>query len=305
MSMIEQGELAALIERYAPEDGTYAIHGDRASVIRVSKPSEPTHGVLGAAVCVVAQGRKQVLSGGSVLVYDAMNYLVASVDLPVIGQVVDASADEPFLCFRMNLNPAVIGDLLLQLGGEPALAQEAGPLVGAMAVSQVNPPLLDAVMRMVRLIDTPRDAAVLAPLIEREILYRMLLGDQGPRLAQIARADGRMRQVKRAIGWITQHFNQPFSIEELAAEARMSPSALHRHFKAVTALSPLQYQKQIRLQEARKMILAQRLDAGTAGHAVGDDSPSQFSREYARLFGAPPLRDAARLRARPDMLIDT
>jgi AraC-like DNA-binding protein len=303
MSMIEQGELAALIERYAPEDGTYAIHGDKASVIRVSKPSEPTHGVLGAAVCVVAQGRKQVLSGGAVLVYDAMNYLVASVDLPVIGQVVDASPDEPFLCFRMNLNPAVIGDLLLQLGGEPA--QEAGPLVGAMAVSQVNPPLLDAVMRMVRLIDTPRDAAVLAPLIEREILYRMLLGDQGPRLAQIARADGRMRQVKRAIGWITQHFNQPFSIEELAAEARMSPSALHRHFKAVTALSPLQYQKQIRLQEARKMILAQRLDAGTAGHAVGYDSPSQFSREYARLFGAPPLRDAARLRARPDMLVDT
>ena len=175
----------------------------------------------------------------------------------------------------------------------------------AVAVSQVNPPLLDAVMRMVRLIDTPRDAAVLAPLIEREILYRMLLGDQGPRLAQIARADGRMRQVKRAIGWITQHFNQPFSIEELAAEARMSPSALHRHFKAVTALSPLQYQKQIRLQEARKLILAQRLDAGAAGHAVGYDSPSQFSREYARLFGAPPLRDAARLRGRPDMLLDT
>jgi AraC-like DNA-binding protein len=261
--------------------------------------------VFGAAVCVVAQGRKQVLSGGSVLVYDALNYVVASVDLPVIGQVVEASPEAPYLSFRMTLDPAVIGDLLLQLGGEPALAQDAGPLIGAMAVSQVNPPLLDAVMRMVRLIDTPRDAAVLAPLIEREILYRMLLGDQGPRLAQIARADGRMRQVKRAIGWITQHFNQPFSIEELAAEARMSPSALHRHFKAVTALSPLQYQKQIRLQEARKLILAQRLDAGSAGHAVGYDSPSQFSREYARLFGAPPLRDAARLRSRPDMLLET
>uniref|UniRef100_B0T4V7 Transcriptional regulator, AraC family n=1 Tax=Caulobacter sp. (strain K31) TaxID=366602 RepID=B0T4V7_CAUSK len=303
--MVEQGELAALIERYAPEDGFYDICGDKASVVRVSKPSEPTHGVFGAAVCVVAQGRKKVLAGGSVLVYDAMHYLVASVDLPVIGQVVDASPEEPYLCFRMTLDPAVIGDLLLQLGGEPALAQDAGPLVGAMAVSQVNPPLLDAVMRMVRLIDTPRDAAILAPLIEREILYRMLLGDQGPRLAQIARADGRMRQVKRAIGWIQQNFDQPFSIEDLAAEARMSPSALHRHFKAVTALSPLQYQKQIRLQEARKLILVQRLDAGSAGHAVGYDSASQFSREYARLFGAPPLRDAARLRSRPDMLLDT
>lgn len=302
--MIEQGALAALIERYVPEDGTQEI-GDKAAVIRISKPTEPAHGVFGAAVCVVAQGRKQVLSGGAMLVYDAMNYLVASVDLPVIGQVVEASADEPYLCFRMNLDPVVIGDLLLQLGGEPALAQDAGPLVGAMAVCEVNPPLLDAVTRMVRLIDTPRDAAVLAPLIEREILYRMLLGEQGPRLAQIARADGRMRQVKRAIGWIQQHFAQPFSIDELAAEARMSPSALHRHFKAVTALSPLQYQKQIRLQEARKMILAQRLDAGSAGHAVGYDSASQFSREYARLFGAPPLRDAARLRARPDMLVET
>lgn len=302
--MIGQGELAALIERYVPEDGACVI-SDKASVVRASQPSEPTHGVFGAAVCVVAQGRKQVLSGGSVLIYDAMNYLVASVDLPVIGQIVEASFDEPYLSFRMDLDPAVIGDLLLQLGGEPALAQDGGPLVGAMAVSQVNPPLLDAVMRMVRLVETPRDAAVLAPLIEREILYRMLLGDQGPRLAQIARADGRMRQVKRAIGWIKDHFDQPFSIEELAAEARMSPSALHRHFKAVTALSPLQYQKQIRLQEARKLILAQRLDAGSAGHAVGYDSASQFSREYARLFGAPPLRDAARLRGRPDMLVGT
>ena len=301
--MIEQGELAALIERYAPADGTYDICAS-ASVVRVSQPSEPTHGVFGAAVCVVAQGRKQVLSGGAVLAYDAMNYLVASVDLPVIGQVVDASPEQPYLCFRMTLDPAVIGDLLLQLGGEPALAQDAGPLVGAMAVSQVNPPLLDAVMRMVRLIENPREAAVPAPLIEREILYRMLLGDQRPRLAQIARADGRMRQVKRAIGWIQSHFDQPFSIDDLAAEARMSPSALHRHFKAVTALSPLQYQKQIRLQEARKLILAQRLDAGSAGHAVGYDSASQFSREYARMFGAPPLRDAARLRARPDLLVE-
>ncbi|MGR4867038.1 AraC family transcriptional regulator N-terminal domain-containing protein [Caulobacter sp. LARHSG274] len=300
-----QSELAALIERYAPADGSYEICGERAAVTRYSHPTEPTHGVFGPAVCVVAQGRKQVMSGGATLIYDPMRYLVASVDLPVIGQVVEASPEVPYLCFRLSLDPEMIGDLLLQTGGEPALAGDAGPLVGAMAVSQVNPPLLDAVIRMVRLMETPRDAAVLAPLIEREILYRMLLGDQGPRLAQIARADGRMRQVRRAIGWIKRHFDQPFRMEDLAAEARMSPSALHRHFKAVTALSPLQYQKQIRLQEARKLILAQRLDAGSAGHAVGYDSASQFSREYARLFGAPPLRDAARLRSRPDMLIDT
>ncbi|CAN5480061.1 AraC family transcriptional regulator [soil metagenome] len=303
--MAEQGELAALIERFALADGSYDIAGPRCAVVRTSQPSEPVHGVFGAAVCVVAQGTKQVISGGQTLVYDALRYVVASVDLPVIGQVVEATPETPYLCFRMELDPEIIGDLLLQTGGEAALALDGGPLVGAMAVSEVNPPLLDAVMRMVRLMETPRDAAVLAPLIEREILYRMLLGDQGPRLAQIARADGRMRQVRRAIGWIKQHFDQPFRIEDLASEARMSPSALHRHFKAVTALSPLQYQKQIRLQEARKLILVQRLDAGSAGHAVGYDSASQFSREYARLFGAPPLRDVARLRGRPDMLVET
>ena len=303
--MAGQGELAALIERYAPVDGTHDICGPRCAVVRTSQPSEPVHGVFGAAVCVVAQGTKQVISGGQTLVYDALRYVVASVDLPVIGQVIEATPQTPYLCFRMELDPEVIGDLLLQTGGEAALAHDGGPLIGAMAVSEVNPPLLDAVMRMVRLMETPRDAAVLAPLIEREILYRMLLGDQGPRLAQIARADGRMRQVRRAIGWIKQHFDEPFRIEDLAAEARMSSSALHRHFKAVTALSPLQYQKQIRLQEARKLILVQRLDAGSAGHAVGYDSASQFSREYARLFGAPPLRDVARLRSRPDMLVET
>ncbi|WP_426029825.1 AraC family transcriptional regulator N-terminal domain-containing protein [Caulobacter sp. DWP3-1-3b2] len=303
--MAEQGELAALIERYAPQDGSYEVCGPRCAVVRTSQPSEPVHGVFGAAVCVVAQGTKQVICGGQTLIYDALRYVVASVDLPVIGQVIEATPETPYLCFRMELDPEVIGDLLLQTGAEAALAHGGGPLIGAMAVSEVNPPLLDAVMRMVRLMETPRDAAVLAPLIEREILYRILLGDQGPRLAQITRANGRMRQVRRAIGWIKQHFDEPFRIEDLAAEARMSPSALHRHFKAVTALSPLQYQKQIRLQEARKLILVQRLDAGSAGHAVGYDSASQFSREYARLFGAPPLRDVARLRGRPDMLVET
>ncbi|WP_426013436.1 AraC family transcriptional regulator N-terminal domain-containing protein [Caulobacter sp. DWR2-3-1b2] len=303
--MAEQGELAALIERYAPQDGSYEVCGPRCAVVRTSQPSEPVHGVFGAAVCVVAQGTKQVISGGQTLIYDALRYVVVSVDLPVIGQVIEATPETPYLCFRMELDPEVIGDLLLQTGAEAALAHDGGPLIGAMAVSEVNPPLLDAVMRMVRLMETPRDAAVLAPLIEREILYRILLGDQGPRLAQITRANGRMRQVRRAIGWIKQHFDEPFRIEDLAAEARMSPSALHRHFKAVTALSPLQYQKQIRLQEARKLILVQRLDAGSAGHAVGYDSASQFSREYARLFGAPPLRDVARLRGRPDMLVET
>ena len=185
--------------------------------------------------------------------------------------------------------------------GLAARLDAAAPLVGGLSAGSMTPPLFDAVCRMVRLMDTPEDAPVLAPLIEREILYRLLTGPEGPRLAQIARRDGRLRQVNRAIGWIKRNFDQPFSMEAVADEARMSTSALHQHFKAVTSLSPLQYQKQIRLQEARRLILVQRLDAATAGHTVGYDSPSQFSREYARLFGAPPLRDVARLREQPEM----
>jgi AraC-like DNA-binding protein len=254
--------LAALIERFAPNEGPHdTCCGPRVGLYRVSQPSEPTYAVHEPAFCVLAQGRKRVLVGDAVHHYDDRNFFLASVDVPVVGQVIEASA-------------------------------------GAM-----TPELFDAACRMIRLMETPEHAPVLAQLIEREILYRLLTGDQGPRLAQIARADGRLRQVNRAIGWIKRNFSQPFSIEDVAAEARMSASALHQHFKAVTALSPLQYQKQLRLQEARRLILVQRFDCATAGHKVGYDSPSQFSREYARLFGAPPLRDAARLREQPDLMV--
>jgi transcriptional regulator GlxA family with amidase domain len=163
----------------------------------------------------------------------------------------------------------------------------------------VTPPVIDAAVRLLRLLETPADIPVLAPLAEREILYRLLVGDQTSRLRQIAFAESKLQQVNRAIGWIKQNFRAPFSIEALAAEARMSASALHEHFKTVTSMSPLQYQKQLRLQEARRLILLQSLDAAMAGHTVGYDSPSQFSREYKRLFGAPPARDIARLRASP------
>lgn len=290
-------DLVGLIERFSAVDGMHATAIPRLHLIRVSQPTEPLHDLHLPAVCIIVQGAKQVAVGSQLYLYDQYKHLVISVDVPIIGQVTQASPEEPYLCIRLDLDPVAISALMLEteMGGPV----RSGPGIG---LSVTTPELLDAVARLIRLLDNPRDAAFLAPLAEREILYRLLLGDQGERLREIAAGESRLAQVNRAIGWIKRNYAQPFSVEILAAEARMSPSALHQHFKAVTALSPLQYQKQLRLQEARRLILGANLDAASAGHQVGYDSPSQFSREYARLFGAPPLRDAARLKSTPGAL---
>ncbi|SMH30798.1 AraC family transcriptional regulator [Azospirillum agricola] len=300
--------LAALIERYAGEDGVHATALPRVVLIRSSRPTEPLHTLHEPALCIVAQGRKQVMLGERVLFYDAAQYLVVSVDLPVVGQVVEASPERPYLCLRLDLDPATLGALMMEAGldGRAAGDRHADGREAAapgLSLSPVTPELLDAAARLLRLLDNPRDAAVLAPLAEREILYRLLIGAQAGRLRQIAQADSRLQQVNRAIAWIKRNYAAPFSIDAVTAEARMSRSALHQHFKAVTAMSPLQYQKQLRLQEARRQILGRTADAATAGFNVGYDSPSQFSREYRRLFGEPPMRDAARLHASPGLLV--
>ncbi|WP_269713552.1 AraC family transcriptional regulator [Caulobacter sp. NIBR2454] len=296
----KRAELAALIERYTAIDGIHQTALPRVVLIRASSPTEPLHALHEPAMCLIVQGDKQVMVGDTVHLYDRDKYLVVSVDVPVIGQVTQASPDAPYLCIRLDIDPGMVGALMMEAG---LRADDKGPSAPGVAVSAVTEPLLDATTRLLRLLENPSDAAVLAPLVEREILYRLLTGDQGARLAQIAMGESRLQQVNRAIGWIKTHYAQPFSIERVAKEAGMSPSALHQHFKAITSLSPLQYQKQLRLQEARRLIVAQNLDAASAGHAVGYDSPSQFSREYARLFGAPPLRDAARLRATPERIL--
>ena len=289
-------ELAGLIGRYAEADGIHATAVPRLSLIRSSVPTEPIHALHEPAVCFVAQGRKQVLAGRSVHVYDSAKYLVVSVDVPVVGQILEASAEAPYLCLRLDLDPAAIGALML----EAKLLSPEGEQPGqALSLSFVTSELLGTVIRLVRLLASPRDIPILAPLAEREILYRLLMGDQTSKLRQIALGENKLQQINRAIGWIKRNFREPFSIDALASEARMSPSTLHEHFKAVTSMSPLQYQKQLRLQEARRLILSQSLDAAMAGHAVGYESPSQFSREYKRTFGAPPARDIARLRASP------
>lgn len=291
MSQVE--ELARLIARFAPSDGVHQTAIPRLKVVRLSQPSEPMHGLHEPALCIIAQGAKQVILGDRIYRYDAAHCLVVSLDLPVIGQVIEATPDEPYLCVKLELDPAAIGALMLEA---PPLAEPEPSSGPGLTISPMTPALRDAVIRLTGLLETPADIAVLAPLVEREILYRLLTGDQAARLRQIAVAESKLQQVNRAIGWIKRNYRKPFSVEVVAAEARMSPSALHQHFKAVTAMSPLQYQKQLRLQEARRLILAKAHDAASAGFQVGYESPSQFSREYSRLFGAPPLRDVARLR---------
>ena len=290
-----RSELAGLIDRYAKTDGLHATAVPRLFVIRSSRPTEPLHGVYEPAVCIIAQGRKRAILGDAVYVYDQDKYLVISADVPVIGQVVEASEEEPYLCVRLDLDIAALGALLLdaQPGAEGV---DSAPALG---LGTITPGLTDATIRLLRLLETPNDIPVLAPLCEREILFRLLQGDQAPKLREIALGDSRLRQVHRAIDFIKCHYRESFRIDDLADVARMSASALHSHFKSVTAMSPLQYQKQMRLQEARRLMFQGLCDAATASHRVGYTSPSQFSREYRRLFGLPPQRDIARLRDFP------
>ena len=293
----QQSELARLIDRHVKADGIHASAIPRLMLIRASQPSEPMPTVYEPAVCLVAQGRKQTMLAEEVYFYDPEQYLVVTVDLPVVGQVIEASPEKPYLCVCLNLDPGQLSALMMEAGQNTPRNPQANRLGLGLSISPMEPAVLDAMVRLLRLLDTPQDIPILAPLIEREILYRLLSGEYSERLRQIALSDSRMVSVNRAITWIKQNYAEPFRIETIAREARMSPSALHHSFKSVTAMSPLQYQKQLRLQEARRLMLAQALDAATASHHVGYESPSQFSREYSRLFGAPPSRDIARLKS--------
>ncbi|MDQ8758346.1 AraC family transcriptional regulator [Sphingosinicella sp. LHD-64] len=291
-------EMAGLIARHAPVDGIHATPVDRLTLIRSSGPSLPSPGIYQPSLCLVASGAKRVTLGDRIYCYDASRYLIVTVDLPVLGHVIEATPDAPYLCVRLDLDLVTLGQLMIECG---VSAPPPGFAPG-LVVHDADPALLDAAVRLLRLLDRPGDIGVLAPLAEREILYRLLTGEEGLVLRHIATMQSRLAQVSRAITWIKRHFRTPFSVEAVAREAGMSPSALHAHFKAVTAMSPLQYQKQMRLQEARRLMLGQALDAASAGFEVGYESPSQFSREYRRLFGLPPSRDIVRLRAHPELM---
>lgn len=245
------------------------------------------------AFCVVAQGCKQALLGEEVFRYDPGHYLIYTVDLPLTFQVEEASKERPYLGFRLNLDSSLVASVMMESGIEP---KKGDASLKAMDVSPMDANLLDAVVRLVRLLDAPDEHKILSPLITREIVFRLLASGQGGRLSHLVTSGGDTRRISKAIGQLREHFNQPLKIEHIARELGMSVSGFHHHFKSVTAMSPLQFQKQIRLQEARRLMLGEDLDAASAGFRVGYDDPSYFSREYKKLFGAPPQRDIARLR---------
>ncbi|HEU4669671.1 MAG TPA: AraC family transcriptional regulator [Dyella sp.] len=287
----DRDELASRIERYASAGGGCGSFHPRLAFFRAEAPEPRLSMVYDPALLLVAQGAKQVILGGEAHRYDESNYLLSAFDLPAHCQVVDASPQRPYLCVKLCLDMDLLRELLAS--APAALPGRSGR---GLAVSPLDPGLLDAVLRLVRLLDAPDDLGVLGPLVEREILYRLLTGPQGNRLRERALAGSRSQQIARAIDWLRRHYHRPLRIGELAAEVAMSTSSLHHHFRAVTAMSPLQYQKHLRLQEARRLLMADAGDVASVAHRVGYESPSQFSREYSRQFGAPPSRDVLQLR---------
>ena len=267
------------------------------SVVCSPTTTEPLCGVAEPTLAVVAQGVKDTTLNGRTFTYGVGQFLVVSVDLPVIGHVTQGTAEEPFLAVVLELRPQMIATLLLETApGATGGADAVDATPTGLAVSDASPSLLDAISRLLALLDAPADVAALAPGIEREVLWRLLTGPQGPAVRQIGLADSRLAHLTRAIRWIRGHYNETLRVDELAALATMSVSSFHRHFRAVTSMSPIQFQKEIRLHEARARLLAEPSDVTGVGYAVGYDSPSQFSREYRRMFGVPPSRDARALR---------
>jgi AraC-like DNA-binding protein len=285
-------ELVERIGRAMREDGTIQpLQGLHLS--RCSLPLKPVHSVLEPSVCVIAQGSKEVLLGDSRYRYDPSQYLLATVEMPRVSQVLGASKERPYLSLRLELAPTLVSSVMVE-AGHPSPPGHAD--VRAIDVSPLDVNLLDAVVRLVRLLDAPAEAPALMPLITREIIYRLLIGEQGGRLRHLAILGGYTSHIARAVERLRQDFDQPLRIEDIARELGMSVSGFHHHFKAVTALSPLQFQKQLRLQESRRLMLGEDLDAASAAYRVGYHDASHFNREYKSLFGVPPMRDVQRLR---------
>jgi transcriptional regulator, AraC family len=262
------------------------------SLFRYAAPSEPVSYMHEPSICLIAQGAKRVFLGEEEYVYDENHFLITSVGLPIVAQIIQASPDKPYLGIVLRLDLRELAQLMVDSSLPVARLQQSGR---GMTVGRLSVPLLNAFERLIDLLGGPSDIPVLAPLIQREILYRLLMSDQGPRLRQIATAGSHSHQIARTLDWLKDNFSKPLRVDELASSAGMSTSTFHHHFRTMTAMSPLQYQKWIRLHEARRLMLTEHQDATSAAFQVGYESPSQFSREYSRLFGAPPLRDIKKL----------
>jgi len=289
-------QLKELVERHAKTVGITRTPIPGVMVARLDESGSQDESSTGTVLAVVAQGKKRLSVGDTVHDYGPGEYLVASVDLPVSGQFTDASAARPALGFGLELRPEIIAELMLNPAASGLARPTRGePAAPAVAVGTASPRLMDAAIRMLRLLDSPRDIPVLAPMIERELLWLIMSGENGATVRQLGLADSSLNRVRRVVRRIRERYAEPVRVDELARLASMSPSSFHRAFHAITAMSPIQYQKSIRLQEARLKLLASPSDIAGVAYAVGYESPSQFSREYRRRFGAPPSHDIPRL----------
>jgi len=298
--IIENDTLRVAIEALAKSIARWTDKPDRImtaipelSFFRRDEPTQTASAMYEPSICLTTQGAKRVMLGDDIYVYDAHHFLITSVDLPTVVQIIEASPDKPFLGLILKLDQREISQLMVDSNLPPPRLQQSSR---GMATGEVTLPLLTAFQRLIDLLVEPKDIPILAPIIQREIFYRLLVSDQGARLRQMASAGSQSHQIARAIDWLKGHFTKPLRIDDLATQVHMSTSTFHHHFRALTAMSPLQYQKWLRLNEARRLMLTERLDATTAAFQVGYESPSQFSREYGRLFGNSPLRDITSLR---------
>jgi len=292
-------ELAALIDRYCSGEGIHDTAITSLQVIKSSSTNMRVPEVYAPSLCIIVQGSKQVMLGEEVLQYSPSQYLAASVDLPIVGQVITASKAQPYLCVKVDIDSHLLTELVADgvLAGAAAETTH-GETTRGLFVGALDMALGDAVLRLVRLLESPSDIRILAPTFLREIHYRMLQSQHGATIAQMAMPDSYMHRVATAIRAMRADLARPIRVNELAEQVSMSASSFHHHFRLVTAMSPLQYLKCLRLTQARKIMLTERCDAATTAYRVGYESPSQFSREYSRMFGAPPMRDVQALRGR-------
>ncbi|EJS9607172.1 AraC family transcriptional regulator [Vibrio parahaemolyticus] len=286
-------KLAKLIERWTGNANQYdtPISGLRFS--RWTTPTPPTSYTHNPSICLITQGRKRVLLGEESFIYDANHFLISSVDLPIIANIIEASEEQPYLGLIMELDLTEISQLIVD--SELAFTQSKEAQKG-IAVGELSESLLDAFVRLAELLDEGQNIKILAPIIKREIFYRLLMSEQGTRLHQIVTAGSHSHQIAKAIDWLKNNFVKPLSVGDLASYTGMSKSSFYTHFRSMTSMTPLQFQKKLRLSEARRLMLTENLDAMAATFKVGYESPSQFSREYSRLFGAPPSKDIKLLR---------
>ncbi|MDR7144602.1 AraC family transcriptional regulator [Rhizobium sp. BE258] len=287
-------EMTSIIARYAKKDGNSETAIENLHVFKGSCPTRLQHVAYKPSFSLVLQGSKRLMVGSDVHVYGAGQYVLTSLDLPVASHVTQATADVPYLCFTLFIDSEKLSDLLPRT--KVSRATPSPEDSRGLVVKTAPPELIDASARLLRLLDNPDDIAAMAPLIEQEISYRLLTGPDGSRLLDMTLAESQSHKVARAVAWLRTNFAEALRIEALADHVSMSVSSLHHHFKAVTAMTPMQYQKQLRLHEARRLLLTERVDVATAGYRVGYQSPSQFSREYGRLYGLPPLKDIDAMR---------